>query len=71
MLPNRGATPDEATARWSALGVAGAVIVCDVWAGEDLGTSSDRFTAEVPAREALLLAITAGEDRSPSVPGCL
>jgi alpha-galactosidase len=56
-LFNRGLQRASVTASWAELGVAGAQPVRDLWQQRDLGTSSDRFTATVPAHGAVLVKI--------------
>ncbi|GAA1278800.1 RICIN domain-containing protein [Sphaerisporangium rubeum] len=64
LLLNRTNSAASITARWSSLGLSGTGTVRNLWTGTDAGTFTDSYTTTVPAREAVLLLVTA----SSSVP---
>jgi hypothetical protein len=49
--------PAAVTADWEDLGISGSAEVRDVWAGEDLGSAPDGFTAELAAHGTQLLSV--------------
>ncbi|GAA3419445.1 glycoside hydrolase family 27 protein [Streptosporangium vulgare] len=61
LLLNRTTSAASITARLSDLGLTGTVTVRSPWTGADIGTFSGAYTATVPAREAVLVTMTASE----------
>ncbi|MFC4537131.1 RICIN domain-containing protein, partial [Sphaerisporangium dianthi] len=61
LLLNRTTSSAAITARWSDLGLTGSATVRNPWTGTDAGTFSGGYTVTVPAREAVLLTVTASE----------
>ncbi|MEO3814231.1 lectin [Sphaerisporangium sp. B11E5] len=59
LLLNRTTSAASITARWSDLGLAGTGTVRNLWTGTDAGTFDGSYTTTVPAREAVLLLVTA------------
>ncbi|MFC6085904.1 glycoside hydrolase family 27 protein [Sphaerisporangium aureirubrum] len=60
LLLNRTTSAASITARWTDLGLSGSGTVRNLWTGTDAGTYSGSYTTTVPAREAVLLTVTAG-----------
>jgi alpha-galactosidase len=56
-LANAGETPVTITARWNAVGVAGAQPVRDLWRQRELGSFSGEFSSEVRRRGVVLVRI--------------
>lgn len=56
-LFNRGEVPEKVSAKWSALGLSGALPVRDLWRQKDLGEFSGQFECEVPRHGAVLIRI--------------
>jgi hypothetical protein len=74
LLLNRTGTAANITARWASLGLSGAATVRNLWTGTDLGTYNDTYTANVPAKEAVLLVLsgtdsTGGSTRTGAIAG--
>jgi hypothetical protein len=61
LLLNRTASAATMTARWSDLGLTGAVAVRNAWPGTDLGSFPTAYTTTVPAGEAVLLTVTGAD----------
>ncbi|MDB6128143.1 MAG: Alpha-galactosidase, partial [Verrucomicrobia bacterium] len=56
-LCNAGELPEEVTATWSEIGIAGKHTVRDVWRQKDIGTVNTEFKAQVPRRGVVLVRI--------------
>jgi hypothetical protein len=67
-LFNLGSAPATATANWSDLGITGKAQVRDIWSRRDLGPSTDKFSAQLPAHGSRLLRITPGAGHAPTIP---
>ena len=67
VLLNRTNAAASISANWSKMALNGSspVAVRDVWAKKDLGAHADAFTAEVPARQAVMLVVH-GRDAEPA-----
>ena len=61
-LFNRGGTAASISVSWSELGLAsGPAAVRDLWARSDLGSISDKYSANVPAHGVVLLEVSGTE----------
>jgi len=56
-LFNRGMFPMPLTVTWNDLGINGIQAIRDVWSQKDIGKSSEKYTAELPAHGVKLLRI--------------
>lgn len=56
-LFNRDETPKTVTARWSDLGLSGAMRVRDLWRQKDIGTFENAFETEVPRHGVVLVRL--------------
>jgi alpha-galactosidase len=63
-LCNFGHSETTVTATWADVGVTGGQLVRDLWREKNIGRFEDTFTAQVPARGVVLVAvIPAGSER--------
>ncbi|WP_406447860.1 alpha-galactosidase [Streptomyces sp. NBC_00876] len=65
-LFNLGSASAKVTARFPDLGLAGPAAVRDLWSRTDLGTSTDAFSATVPAHGSRLLKVTPSSEATPT-----
>ncbi|MCX7045388.1 MAG: NPCBM/NEW2 domain-containing protein [Candidatus Sumerlaeota bacterium] len=62
-LCNKGQTPANVTATWSAIGITGKRIVRDLWRQKDLGEFDGEFESDVPRRGVVLVRIRSADGK--------
>ena len=70
LLLNRNGAAANITVRWSSLGLTGAATVRNPWTGTDLGSYNGAYTANVAAKDAVLLVLS-GTDGTGSTNGAI